>query len=378
MRSFRPVGLGAPKSENRSGFTLIELLVVIAIIAILIALLLPAVQQAREAARRSTCKNNLKQMGLALHNFHDTYNYFPSASGFPRNAAVGTDNQERSGVSWMVYLLPFMDMPSLAEDLQPLSLVGTQSPRNASGTLIGYNAQMCETVRAAIGTATIASSADLASVGGVNLTNFAGKKIPAYVCPSSLNTGVTDWGTATVGYAASSGTWPHHAGNGTGFFGVEGRFTTMGDMTDGLTYTLAISEAGCNGSPTSAYASSHGHQPQWIGSPHGDWQPTARCTATYKTILPNQGPGRGDVFSSGHSGGVHGCAGDGAVRFISDKVNPLIWVSMGSAKRITNNGLNLTSTDTNWSYLSSFSPGLAEMWKPGTSVGAWTEVQSEW
>ncbi|MDB5338411.1 MAG: hypothetical protein JWN70_4030, partial [Planctomycetaceae bacterium] len=89
----------AHRRTDRSGFTLIELLVVIAIIAVLIALLLPAVQQAREAARRSQCKNNLKQLGLALHNYHDTYGVFPYAQ---TPCCSG-------GHTWVEMLLPFMD-----------------------------------------------------------------------------------------------------------------------------------------------------------------------------------------------------------------------------------------------------------------------------
>ena len=83
-------------NKSKRGFTLIELLVVIAIIAILIALLLPAVQQAREAARRSTCKNNMKQIGLALHNYHETYSAFP----------VGALHGNRP--NWRYGLLPTM------------------------------------------------------------------------------------------------------------------------------------------------------------------------------------------------------------------------------------------------------------------------------
>ena len=94
----------------RRAFTLIELLVVIAIIAVLIALLLPAVQQAREAARRTQCKNNLKQIGLALHNYHDTFLIFPIASYWDLgpNANLQSPNVD-SQWGWSTMILPYMD-----------------------------------------------------------------------------------------------------------------------------------------------------------------------------------------------------------------------------------------------------------------------------
>lgn len=108
----------ALRPRRQTGFTLIELLVVIAIIAVLIALLLPAVQQAREAARRTQCKNNLKQVGLALHNYHDTYLRFPASmyfSSFPNGGLVGYSASANAthGPSWLVGMLPFIDQAPL-------------------------------------------------------------------------------------------------------------------------------------------------------------------------------------------------------------------------------------------------------------------------
>src|SRR5579863_9248252 len=94
--------------SRKKGFTLIELLVVIAIIAILVSLLIPATQQAREAARRSQCKNNLKQIGLALHNYHDAFGSFPPA--------FVADANGKPMHSWRVLILPYLDQLPLYKE----------------------------------------------------------------------------------------------------------------------------------------------------------------------------------------------------------------------------------------------------------------------
>lgn len=106
MRCFHP-------AKSRGGFTLVELLVVIAIIGILVALLLPAVQSAREAARRMQCQNHLKQLGLALHNYHDTLGSFPPSSNWAAIAEVNTKNNANLRANWVISILPYIEQQAL-------------------------------------------------------------------------------------------------------------------------------------------------------------------------------------------------------------------------------------------------------------------------
>ena len=160
--------------KSRRGFTLIELLVVIAIIAVLIALLLPAVQQAREAARRTQCKNNLKQLGLALHNYHDiTVNVFPAGYIGLTQAGSSTPNTALlSGMGWMAMILPQIDQGNIYNTFSN-----------------GYPSFL-----------TGLSGLEVAPPAGV--TTLVNSVIPAFKCPTDVGLGVITTaavnGTATI------------------------------------------------------------------------------------------------------------------------------------------------------------------------------------
>jgi len=206
--------LRSPEGQPRRGFTLIELLVVIAIIAVLIALLLPAVQAAREAARRAQCTNNLKQMGLAIHNYHSTHDAFPGAYG----ARTVTDLTLRgSWGAWSPHalLLPYLEQQAI------------------------YNACNFMVI-----------NKDIASGAYMQYTGI-GARIAGFLCPSSpLPVGNQDQPLPGVtvprtgnNYFANTGSTLTFSGNNVnGLFRVDGAALGIRDCTDGTTNTIAFAE----------------------------------------------------------------------------------------------------------------------------------------
>jgi prepilin-type N-terminal cleavage/methylation domain-containing protein len=322
---------------HRCGFTLIELLVVIAIIAILIALLLPAVQQAREAARRSQCKNNLKQIGLALHNYEGTHQYFP-----PSGCVAGTSVTQPW--SAQAYILPYIDGGSEYKKIN---------------FNFGYHHAVNTSAFPPFGIATV--------------------RVPIYMCPSDPNdrarlnaSGVPEH--RPLCYGANLGEYfiynPTNGQIGTGALAPNGSIG-LRDIRDGTSSTLAFCEvkaftprfhdmptmpatppaspAAVSGAYTGgAWSATNGHS-EWVcgRAIHNG----ITTTFTPNTVVPHVQAGVSyDIDVSGmregtsatvsttaiitsrsyHSGLVHALMADGAVRGISNHIDLQTWRALGT------------------------------------------------
>ncbi len=286
--------------RHRFAFTLIELLVVIAIISILIGLLLPAVQKIREAANRMSCTNNLKQMGLACHNYHDTNECLP-----PGYLATAAYPDTAPGWGCGMFLLPFLEQDNLYRQIDQTQPVESQIACRQSLRVF-----RCPSDPSFPGTYTVVD-ATLSPI--------------CEMAPSSY--------AATVGSDASE----VDALDGNGVFYRNSR-TRFADITDGLTNTVFIGDR--------AFADAKGC---WAGIPTNSitqpgstnpWQTTTgsgQCLVLVHNNWINiktDADGGLDDFSSKHTGGVNLLMGDGSVRFVRsitvDGVTRLAFWAMGT------------------------------------------------
>lgn len=291
---------------RRKGFTLVELLVVIAIIGILVALLLPAVQAAREAGRRSQCTNNLKQLGLGMHNHHDTRKALPQTVG-PNGCCWGT---------WIIPLFPFIEQENTFRLYVNWGGTDATGPRYGAAPNTLVTGQRYPFL-------TCPSDKDNAPFGGLTNHNYA-------VCTGTGGTYQTVPNGAPSGFVPRVGMF-----NGAA---PRTRKTKLGDCTDGLSNTLMVGEV-LQGQRSDLRGFI------WWGdaagmstfAPPNTSTPDQIYTAGYCNNEPLQkrpctGTGGAVFYSrSNHTGGVNAGMGDGSVRFVSNTVNPTAWLLTGSA-----------------------------------------------
>jgi prepilin-type N-terminal cleavage/methylation domain-containing protein len=282
--------------RTRRAFTLIELLVVIAIIAILIALLLPAVQQAREAARRTQCKNNMKQLGLAMHNYHDVYKMFAiGSSGGPN--IIGT---QALSWPWSMRILPYIEQSALFNQLNVGNM--TTVPNSA---------------------ANMSNQNDYTTANAGTPESLLRTPIAAFMCPTAnggpINKYQRNMGTLMYGYNS--------------FFADSGApFTAfaIGDVKDGTSNTLLFGEKslleGAKAAIGSTWATSIacGSRIHIVANQckmnvpfDGTHNATTNCYSENGT--PVNLVTRANVISS-HVGGAHLTMADGTVRFVSENI----------------------------------------------------------
>ena len=310
----------ASRPSRARGFTLIELLVVIAIIAVLVAILLPAVQQAREAARRSQCQNNLKQLGLAMHSYGETFGVFPPAYVHQRTATSITGDNHGHW-AWSAMLLPYVELSGLYNKLETGSLTPSQSlPINRDALRTRYGVFRCPSD-------TGPDYHDTATSLGYTIT---------------LATGAGDTGLSLSNYVVSNNTKnvrQRRATNGKdGTTGATGPFwmdssCRIRDLLDGASNTLFLGERAyksnsilMNAGMLFAVRDYNGLGPsaQDITSPSWNQGIMAIAGSVHNGINPvltavDQSVSQS--YSSRHVGGVLFCFGDGRVAFLSENID---------------------------------------------------------
>lgn len=294
-----------PATRLRRGFTLIELLVVIAIIAILVSLLLPAVQQAREAARRTQCKNNLKQLALAMHNYHDVNNALP----------MGMVHR----INWRVSILPYLEQTNVYSKLD--------FGESFQGNGVSHNTEVLGGIvmSAMICPSNIVEPLTNNAYG----TNSQRMQYPNYLAiagavdPSAPN-------NATVGKCNSFYGW--HCDNGPMKINEKVAFR---DLTDGLTNTLILGEQSGRDEGMSYGDRRNGYHGGWHGTGGVDttasfitgigsgitpiqYQLNGTCSDFWACGVPYLNSA---ILNSEHTGGVQFALGDGSVRFMSENID---------------------------------------------------------
>jgi prepilin-type N-terminal cleavage/methylation domain-containing protein len=298
-------------TKNRHGFTLIELLVVIAIIAILVALLLPAVQQAREAARRSQCKNHLKQLAVALHNYHDTHGVLPPGQFNYIGADLATaTGQGARRTCWMQQILPFIDQETIYNQL-PFSTPST----------------------------------------AYNLYPDRWKKISVLMCPSDPSNPKTITAGATTEAASQGFHGNYVASYGRGAYTNTPTLQTRGtfwplssmkltDVKDGTSNTLFLGEIIIS-QDTGVHDLRGRYYNTWQGNVLFTSEQVPNTTvgdvSSYCIALPEapcaplSGTNTAQYQRSYHDGGVHTAMADGAVLFISENIDLNTYRALGTS-----------------------------------------------